>query len=198
MTADGESLLVAKAAESESRREYVVGVMLAILSGLLNGAKYGVTSVGHHHAMNADMTPSQEDYVKSSFNVFESYMLSFGSGCALSTILMFGIFAIVQKGLRRQPLPSPQFPVMKKYGFAAGATWMASYMCLQMANNLGGSGAFGPAGNATSLITGGLWGLLYYREVKDIRRVACWVVSAVWTIVFVILLTQELIVEKEA
>jgi hypothetical protein len=197
MTADGDSLLVVKTEVKDTRREHVVGVMLAILSGLLNGAKYGVTSAGRHHAMNVEMSQSQEEYVKSAFNVFESYMLSFGVGCALSTVVMFGIFALVQKGLRGQPLPSAEFPVMKTYGFLAGATWMGSYMCLQAANNLGGSGAFGPAGNATSLITGGLWGLLYYREVKDVRRVACWVVSAIWTIVFVILLTQELVVEKE-
>jgi glucose uptake protein GlcU len=197
MTADGDSLLVLKTEVKDTRREHVVGVMLAILSGLLNGAKYGVTSAGRHHAMNVEMSQSQEEYVKSAFNVFESYMLSFGVGCALSTVVMFGIFALVQKGLRGQPLPSAEFPVMKTYGFLAGATWMGSYMCLQAANNLGGSGAFGPAGNATSLITGGLWGLLYYREVKDVRRVACWVVSAIWTIVFVILLTQELVVEKE-
>jgi glucose uptake protein GlcU len=188
LTADGDSFVDPKTAENESRREYVVGVFLAIVSGLLGGMKFAITSVGH----NMEKASKPAAVVDSEFSVFESYMMSFGLGCALSTSAFFVVFALLQKGLRRQPLPSAEFPVMKIFGFLAGACWMGSYMCLQAANNLGGSGSFGPAGNASQLITAGLWGLLYYREVRDPRRVACWVCSAAWTISFVVLLAGEL------
>jgi len=185
---EDDSVLLAKPVVQESRREFMIGVALAMTSGIMGGLKFGITNIGHQ--IEAGSSKSEE-VVASELGVFESYMMSFGVGCAVSTTSFFFIFALLQK-VRGQEMPSAEFPVMKLYGFLAGALWMGSYMCLQAANNLGGSGSFGPAGNASQLITAGLWGLLYYREVKDPKRVACWVVSAAWTIAFVVLLAGEL------
>jgi len=185
---DDDSMLVAKPAAQEPRNEFMLGVTLAMLSGALGGLKFGIANMAHQLEQNSGK-PKQ--LVASEFGVFESYMMSCGIGCALNSTVFFLIFAALQKGRGRE-LPSAELPVMKVYGLLAGAVWMLSFMCLQAANNVGGSGSFGPAGNASQLITAGLWGLLYYREVKDPWRVACWVFSAAWTITFVVLLSGEL------
>jgi glucose uptake protein GlcU len=191
--AEGDSLLSVKPATPNSQRRFVVGVLLAATSGTFGGLKFAVTSFGPDIAKRYQ----PDDVVKSEFAVFESYMMSFGIGCAVSTTALFIIFALLQKGVCRQELPSAEFPVMKLYGFLAGFLWMCSYMCLQGANNVGGGGSFGPAGNASQLITAGLWGLFYYREIKDPKRVACWVLSAAGVMVFVVLLTGELKKKEE-
>jgi glucose uptake protein GlcU len=155
---------------------------------LLGGLKYALSSIGHLVEANSDKA---KDVLALEFGVFESYMMSFGVGCALGTIAFFIFFAVLQRG-RGHEMPSAEFPTMKFYGFLAGAMWMGHYMCAQAANNVGGGGSFGPAANTIQLITAGLWGLLYYREIKDPRRVACWAVSAAWTIAAVVLLAGEL------
>jgi uncharacterized membrane protein len=43
---------------------------------------------------------------------------------------------------------------------------------------------------ATQLVTSGLWGLLYYREIRG-RALWIWVCFALWTIVAVVLLGME-------
>jgi glucose uptake protein GlcU len=172
----------------DPRRQFMLGVPLAMLAGLLGGLKYALSSIGHR--VQAD-SGRAEDVLALEFGVFESYMMSFGVGCAVSTIAFFIIFAVSQKA-RGHKMPSAKLPTMKFYGFLAGFLWMGHYMCAQAANNVGGSGSFGPAVNAIQLITAGLWGLLYYREIKDPKRIACWAFSAAWTIAAVVLLAGEL------
>jgi len=184
---EDDSVLLAKAA-GQDRRDFVVGVLLAMAAGIFAGMKFAVGGIGKRWELASGAPPA---LVQSEFGVFESYMMSFGVGCALSTPIFLVAFALLQKG-RGQELPSAEFHVMKLYGFLAGAIWMASYMCVQGATNVGGLGSFGPASNACNLIVAGLWGILYYREVKSPRRIVCWALSAAWTITFVIMLNGEL------
>ena len=44
--------------------------------------------------------------------------------------------------------------------------------------------------NATQLITSGLWGVLYYRELRGWPAIV-WTAFAVWTTVGIVLLGQE-------
>merc|ERR1719498_36894 len=102
------------------------------------------------------------------------------------------LFAVWHKGIQRKELPPMEFSVMKIYGILAGVIWFAGYMCEQGATDLGGQGTMGPASNACKLIVSGLWGILYYGEMKEPAQIACWIFFAVWTTAFVILLSQEL------
>lgn len=180
------SVLVPEGSKSDgSRRDFVVGVFLAATSGVLAGSKFAVKSLGHKMSQGSDT-------VEAEFGIFESFMMSFGVGCALVTPFFVGIFAVWEKGIKRRELPSMEFPVMKIYGFLAGAVWLAAYFCLTAANDIGGGGAMGPAGNACQLITAGVWGILYYREIRGPAQIACWVLAATWTTASVILLSQEL------
>jgi len=182
-------LALQKVAHDGTRR-LVVGALLAAATGALTALQLTLLNVAKKIESANGVDPA---LIHTEFNPFESYMMSFGIGCAVSTLAFFGIFTLVQKGLRHEPMPSAELPTMKIYGFLAGAFYFGSFMCQQGANNVGGSGSFGPASNACNLITAGLWGLLYFREVKGIMQVSCWVVSAAWTIIFVVLLSQELV-----
>jgi hypothetical protein len=168
-----------------ARREYVVGVLLAMLAGLCSALKFAVKHIGS----NLDTSDSATH--KSKFGIFESYMISFGLGCAMVTPIFVSLFCLSQKAQHKE-LPSLEFPVMKIFGFLAGAVWFGAYMCQQAANDLGGQAGMGPAVNAIKLVVAGIWGLLYYREIKGPARITCWVLSAAWTITFVLLLSSEL------
>jgi hypothetical protein len=186
MGLEDASVLMPEGSKPESsRRDFFVGVLLACLAGLFSAMKFAVKSYGEHY--------SCVDSCDSKYAIFQSYMMSFGVGCMLTTPLYVGTFGLWQKGIRHKELPSAEFSVMKIYGFLAGLMWFAGYMGQQAANDLGGQGAMGPAGNASQLITAGLWGILYYREMKDPMQIAFWVLSAAWTITSVILLSKELV-----
>jgi glucose uptake protein GlcU len=169
-----------------SRKEFVIGVLMAMTSGFMSSMKFTVHHVGQKLEAGSDT-------VEAEFGVFSSYMISFGVGCAISTPIYVAIFAVWQKGIQHKEMPSLEFPVMKIYGMLAGVVWFVAYMCQQAANDLGGQGVMGPATSACSLIVSGLWGILYFREIKKPMQIACWVLAAVWTMTFVILNSKELV-----
>lgn len=182
---DVSLLLQEEPKPDSSRGEFALGVLMAISAGVLSALKYTVKHIGQTLESGNDMVDAQ-------FGVFESYMISFGIGCAICQPLYMALFAVWQKGIQHKELPSMEFSVMKIYGTLAGVIWFAAYMCQQAANDMGGQGAMGPASSAGHLIVAGLWGFLYYREMKEPAQIACWVLSAAWTIAFVLLLSNEL------
>jgi len=182
---DASVLLPEETKPDSSGRKFMVGVFLAMFSGMCGAMKAAVKNFGSMQERGSDNAEAQ-------FSLWSSWMISFGVGCAVVTPFYLALFGVWQKGIKRQELPSIEFPVMKTYGFFAGAIWFAAYMCLQGANDVGGQGAMGPAGNASQLITAGLWGLLYYREIKGRAQITCWVLCALWTVSFAILLSTEL------
>jgi glucose uptake protein GlcU len=188
-----DSVLLAKAAR-EDRRDFVVGVLLAIAGGVFTAMQFAVSGIGKQVELASGTAP---DLIQSEFGAFDSYMMNFGVGCAVFTPVLFLAFTLLQKG-RGKALPSAEFQVMKLYGFLAGALWFGQHMCSLAAVNVGGLGSFGPANSACGLIVTGIWGILYYREVKSPRRIACWGLSAAWTITFVLLLSGELTSKPEA
>jgi len=146
---DASVLLPEKTKPDSSRREFMVGVFLAMFSGMCSAMKFAVKHFG-------SMQESGSDNAEAQFGIFGSWMMSFGVGCAFVTPIYLALFAVWQKGIKHKELPSTEFSVMKMYGFLAGAVWFAAYMCQQGANDVGGQGAMGPAGNASQLVTAGL------------------------------------------
>ena len=63
-------------------------------------------------------------------------------------------------------------------------------VCGTAATARGGSAIVMAQMQATQLVTSGLWGLLYYREIRG-RALWIWVCFALWTIVAVVLLGME-------
>ena len=68
---------------------------------------------------------------------------------------------------------------------------LAALLLTTLAVQLGGNAVTLAQRNATSLVTSGLWGLLYYQEVQGTRAVAAWCVAAFVTMVCVIMLGLE-------
>jgi len=182
---DAPVLLPEETKPDSSGREFMVGVFLAMFAGVCDAGKSAVKNFG-------SMQESGSDNAEAQFSLWSSWMISFGVGCAFVTPIYLALFGVWQKGIKHKELPSTEFHVMKIYGFFAGAIWFAGYICMQGANDVGGQGAMGPAGNASQLITAGLWGLLYYREIKGRVQITCWVLCALWTVSFAILLSTEL------
>merc|ERR1711976_915285 len=118
---------------------------MAMTAGVLSALKPTVKNIGHTIESGNDMVDTQ-------FNLFESYMISFGVGCAMCQPLYMALFAVWHKGIHRKELPPMEFSVMKIYGTLAGVIWFAGYMCEQGATDLGGQGTMGPASNACKLI----------------------------------------------
>ena len=63
-------------------------------------------------------------------------------------------------------------------------------VCGTAATVRGGSAIVMAQMQATQLVTSGLWGLLYYREIRG-RAMLVWIAFALWTITAVVLLGME-------
>jgi uncharacterized membrane protein len=182
------SFTIAKEEKSASQREFVAGALLAVLAGCFAGGKFCMSTIGKQVESNSQDPHFVKDTL---FNVFQSYMISFGLGCIISNVI-YDLFFVCFLKARRQELPKLEFSVMSVYGFLAGLFWFGSYIGQQGANSAGGAAVFGPANNACQLIVAGLWGLFWYREVKNPRNIALWVMSAAVTIFFMVTLSLEL------
>ena len=75
--------------------------------------------------------------------------------------------------------PSLELRVMLGPGSGAGIFWTVANVCATLAVLRGGQATTIATINCFSLITSGLWGLLWYRELKGRPAVACAVAAAI-------------------
>jgi hypothetical protein len=173
------------------------GILCAFLAGVFSALQFAVITIGKKVESQRSGDPDCEsdyskcpDWFKNQFDCFGSYMVTFGIGAGSVTALYLGLFVGAQRAASR-PLPESHFDVLKILGSVAGCCWVGGNVFQSAAVSRGGSSVIGPANQAIQLITSGAWGLLYYREVKAPLRILCWVLSAAWTVIFVILLGRE-------
>lgn len=178
-------------------KEMAEGIFFAFLAGVFSALMFAVITIGKKVESERSGDPDCEsdysrcpEWFKNQFDCFGSYMVTFGIGAGSVTALYLGLFAGAEKAAGRQP-PESHFGVLKVLGSVAGCCWVVGNVFQSAAVSRGGSTVFGPANQALQLITSGAWGLLYYREVKAPVRILCWVLSAAWTVVFVVLLGRE-------
>jgi len=177
---------------SISTTDLIAGLLAALMAGIFSALQFAVITIGKKHE---DPCPDTHDcpgyaHFKEEFDSFGSYMTSFGIGAGLMTSIYLSIFAGTEK-CQGKELPQSHFQTLRVLGSIAGWCWVAGNCFQSAAVNRGGSSVMGPANQAIQLITSGAWGLLWYKEVKEPIRIVCWLLSAAWTIVFVILLGQE-------
>ena len=116
-------------------------------------------------------------------------MVSFGLGAALVTTAFLALL-VALRWLTDRPRPRVHWRVMRAPGSIAGLCWAVA--------NFFGTAAASRSGNAIvmaqmlviQLVTSGLWGILYYRELRG-RAVWVWGACAVWTIAAMVLLGME-------
>ena len=75
-------------------------------------------------------------------------------------------------------------------GSGAGIFWTVANVCATLAVLRAGQATTIATINCFSLITSGLWGLLWYRELKG-RPAVAWAVAAAFTAAMSVLLSME-------
>lgn len=177
---------------SISTTDLIVGLLAALMAGCFSALQFAVITIGKKQEDPCPETHTCPEYkhFQEEFDSFGSYMTSFGIGAGIMTSFYLSIYAGTEK-CQGKELPQSHFQTLRILGSIAGWCWVGGNCFQSAAVNRGGSSVMGPANQAIQLITSGAWGLLWYREVKDPKRIVCWLLSCAWTIVFVILLGQE-------
>mmetsp|Transcript_15923 Transcript_15923/g.50037 ORF Transcript_15923/g.50037 Transcript_15923/m.50037 type:complete len:333 (+) Transcript_15923:125-1123(+) len=157
---------------SKMSNQFVTGLGCALYVGIANGSfmvplKYGMK--------NTDVKGIE-------------YLVSFGVGAGIVTIVVAGIYFAGLRHLGR-PIPSFQVGVAAKPALTTGLLWSAGNYCSIYATNLLGMAIGWPLVQC-QLIVSGLWGVLYYREVEGRRTIGLFMASSAVLLMGVVLLSQ--------
>ena len=87
-------------------------------------------------------------------------------------------------------MPGFEFEVMRGPGSIAGLCWCVANYFNTIAVQKGGNAIIMAQIQSIQLITSGLWGIFYYKELKGWHAVL-WGAFALWTLISMILLGGE-------
>lgn len=121
-------------------------------------------------------------------------MASFGIGAALVTATYFAAYCVWRA--RGEELPDMHFKTLRVPGSIAGLCWALGAFFQTAAVVRGGNATMMPANQALQLITSGLWGIFYYKEIRG-WRAFLWGVVALFTLAAMVLLGQEKVKEED-
>lgn len=173
--------------------DWFLGVFMALAAGVCSALQAGAVTIGRRQAMYqagcVQMSSCPQD-VQERFNSSGSWMASFGIGAALVTTV-FMLALVAHQRWHGLPVPPPRFDVMRGPGSIAGILWCAGNFFITMAITRGGNSVVVPACNAIIIMTTGMWGLLYYHEVRGWDRIVRWCGAALFTLASMILLSRE-------
>ena len=165
-------------------RTALIGYAFAVAAGAFSAVQYAVVTVGKKAA---GLLPTA--YAKEALNPLGSWTLSFGA----ASLAVNGIgLVVVSRWHEAVATPPPTLKVRQiwREASAAGVCYTLSVVTTTLAVERGGNAVVPAQRNAVSLITSGLWGLVYYGEVKGIAAVA-WCGAAALTMASVVLLGFE-------
>lgn len=196
----------------------VTGVALAVAAGTLSATQYAIVTVAKQHADASAPGKQALDPLGSwtlTFGVTSLLINSIGVGLlgafssspttttATSTSSVGGggggpadaAVADAEEAVPAGRAPSRPVHALRLRELwlpasAAGVCYSASVLCTTLAVERGGNAVILTQRNAVSLLTSGLWGLLYYREVRGYAALA-WVAAAALTTASVVLLGLE-------
>jgi len=172
--------------------DLVIGTLCATACGCFSALQYGLISIGkkiESDKIHCSACP-ERDRFEHEFDDFGSYMTSFGIGTGFLTLLFLGFFGAVERCQGRK-FPAMHFQTLRVPGSIAGWCWVCGNVFQSAAVNRGGSSVMGPSNTAIQLLSSGVWALLYYREIRNPKRIIGWILCAVWTVAFVVLLGRE-------
>lgn len=173
--------------------DWIAGVVMAVAGGVCAATQAGAVTVGRRHAMRSAgcnemaMCPL---HVQESFNACGSWMTSFGIGTALVTCAVM-LVVTGHHWWHGTPVPSLCLGVMWKHGSISGILWVVGNFFITSAIARGGNSIVVPICSAVTIITSGLWGLLYYQEVTGKRQILQWCRAAFFTLACMLLLSHE-------
>lgn len=185
---------IANSSRAEETKNFLIGLGFALLAGVFSAVQYGAVNLGKTAAEDADGCKGDESkcsaVFKEQFNNFGSWDASFGIGALLVTgVYVIGFFSMAK--MQKRPLPDFHFQVLYKPGSMAGILWVLGNFFQTAAVVRGGNAVMLPANQGIQLVTSGAFGLFYYWEVPERRRMVLWILAALWTLAAIILLSKE-------
>ena len=172
-----------------SRASIAFGYLLAVLAGAFSALQYALVTQAKA-AGSAQLSPSDLE----SRNALGSWTLTFGMGAlVINAAGILAVEAVGQTTSSRQHdsvLDVPKALVILVPASAAGLCYCWSMILTTVAVQRGGNAIVLAQRNAASLVTSGLWGLCYYRELSGLAAGA-WSASAALTMLCVVLLGLE-------
>ena len=149
----------------------------AVLAGVFSAVQFGLVTLGRR--ASGDVEGDER------FDPLGSWMTTFGAAAVAVTLA-----ASVGAALRERRRPALHLRVLAAPGSAAGIFWTAANLFNTLAVLRGGNAVVMAQCNAAGLVTSGLWGLLWYREIRG-RPALAWVAAALFTTAMTVLLSLE-------
>lgn len=183
-----------------SRKDFSLGILFAMGSGFFASLQVGLVTLGRKVVEEQDSCSIKKKTcsaaVQEEFDVLGSWIVCFGFGAAIVTIVFFGLLTAYRATLAK-PRPTPVAPelhlrVLAGPGSIAGIFWNVGNILITLAvsDPHGGQAIVMTQVTSVNLVVSGIWGLIFYREVLG-WRAGIWVFFALWTICFMILLSFE-------
>lgn len=175
-------------------RDLSFGCAIAAGSGITTSIQYNIVELGRRWEEQSASCFKQRSNCPAAlaerFNHFGSWMASFGTSAVLVSGLCW-IVVLMQSLVSQKPFPKLRFDVMLIPGSIAGVLWSVGHFFFLVAVAAGGEAIMMPTNTAISLVTSGLWGLLYFSEVKSVSRKIFWWCTVIMMLVSIFLLNQE-------
>ena len=192
--------------DSERMLRTVVGYVAAAISGVFSSLQYGVVEYGRRQVEGASPpgpppsphlnlpappdAPPRPAGPDERFDALGSWLAAFGVSAVACTLFCYVLVAVYEASNGRPSPPSLHPRVMLFAGSGAGIFWSLANICGVLAVLRGGQAVTIAQINAASLISSGLWGLLYYREIRGPPAVQ-WVLAAAFTAAMTVMLGFE-------
>jgi len=148
----------------------IVGIMLAIFSGLLYGVNLVPMTLWQQKEKSAGHTPGALDFVISHFTGIYLF----------STVLFLG-YNVVQR-------PPQVFPQSILPSYISGAMWGIAQCGLMAATGILNYTIGFPIGSAGPLVVSSLWSVLYFREIRGTKNLGLLLLSFAFIITGCVLL----------
>jgi len=155
-----------------------------ILGAVINGTWGGSSMIPMHFARDAGFFGA-------------NYLISYSCGAMLVTIVMWILrytYHLCQTGGNTKKaydnLPSFHLREMWFSGFLSGLLYSLGNFCSIITVSVLGQGV-GYSFVQTSMLVSGLWGILFFGEVKGIKRIIRWIASSIITIIGILWLSYE-------
>ena len=180
-----EPLLVSGRQNGSSQSSQLLGYAFAMAAGALSAVQYGLVTAAKQHAVGLEGDPTH----KESLDPLGSWTASFGIS---ALIINTGGILVLRAVHAARGLAPPALLIRQIWlpASAAGLCYSSSIIATTLAVELGGNAVTLAQRNAMSLVTGGAWGMLWYREQRGFAALA-WCASAALTMGSVVMLGLE-------
>ena len=169
-----------------------LGLAAALASGIFAAVQYGLVNVARRlerrRAGCAD--GGCPAWLDAQFDPLGLWTAAFGLGAAAATALLY-VALVCGRRVAGKPPPQLQLRVMRLPGTAAGLAWSAANLCATLAVSRGGNAVTTTQMLSVQLLTTGVWGIVYYKEVRGGWRLGAWLAAAIWTLASIALLGFE-------